>query len=118
MGASRCYNRSAVPAVLAGQWAVSENADHRSGPEGFDVKHGGFRYGTLIARLGDETFTVGTEAKIEVPTVGTLELACHDPEGGRGNNSGYVEVQINVVNEGSPAAAADEARGDEPAKDD
>lgn len=105
--------------TAGGKWAVSEQAGHRSGPEGFDVEHDGFRYGTLIARVGDETFAVGTEAKIEIPADGTLEMACHDAEGGHGNNSGFVEVQIKVLTEPPPIAAADdEPEDEEPAEDD
>ncbi len=103
--------------TASGKWAVSDRQEHRSGPDGCDVEYGGYRYGTLIARVGDAKFAVGTEAEIEVPADGTLELVCHHADGGgdRDNNSGFVEVRIKV-REPPPVVDADETAEDEAAE--
>lgn len=93
--------------VLRAQGRWGHAADNVYGPAGTRERSRAVLFpqapvGMLIARVGERIFPVGEGQQVAVPGNGTLQLSINDVSGGFSDNSGVVEVQIQITQTPAP----------------
>lgn len=53
-----------------------------------------WRYGVLVARIGNSVFTIGRSRSFSINATGPLELSIHDNARCLGDNAGFLRIQI------------------------